>query len=510
MRSILQSKNRRRGSIMVMFTLMLPVLMMMVGLAIDRTMLFIVEAKLDASVDAAALGAGRLLGTTANTPEIAGEFLAANFPASYWGSYAFTPTITSTDVLSLHTIMVGASVKVPLLFMRMFGPGYNLVTSYAQATRRDSRIVMVLDRSGSMAAQISNLKNAATQFTTLFTGADELGLVVLGSSSIVAYPTARPYNTSPTSAGGPDNQYATEQTGGDMVDMIAAITAGGDTSTAEALSLAYIELQKGHNRDLLANGVDDRLNSIVFFTDGMPTDISVNLNTTSTLAGSSIKTGSGSACQYQTTTTPADEMIGWIGDWGFGVSNGYSSGLYLLASQGTATTLWWMQNASSDVNVISPTTPITNCAYLHGVGQNGRTTTDLTDLAHFPTYDIYNNSTTDSFYTQSWIYLQSRIAYDPTKVTSQYHLGIASWNAADNAGTTIRTQTAMNPVVIYTIGYTGDGGVDVALLERLANNLGSPWYNATQPTGVYVEANSSTDVLAAFYSVASSILRLAK
>src|SRR5580698_462259 len=164
MHSILRSNNRRRGQVMIMFTLLLPVLMMMVGLAVDRTMLFIVEAKLDAAVDGAALGAGRLLGTAANTPENAGEFLAANFPASYWGSYAFTPTITSTDVLSLHTINVGASVKVPLLFMRMFGPGYNTVASFAQATRRDSRIVMVLDRSGSMSGQIANIKTAATQF----------------------------------------------------------------------------------------------------------------------------------------------------------------------------------------------------------------------------------------------------------------------------------------------------------------------------------------------------------
>src|ERR1700689_5621410 len=93
-RSIPQSNNRRSGQVMIMFTLMLPVLMMMVGLAIDRTMLFIVEAKLDAAVDGAPLGGGRFLGTNANTPEIAGEFLSADFPASYWGSYSFTPTIT--------------------------------------------------------------------------------------------------------------------------------------------------------------------------------------------------------------------------------------------------------------------------------------------------------------------------------------------------------------------------------------------------------------------------------
>ena len=41
-------------------------------------MLYIVQAKLSAAVDGAALGAGRLLGTQANPQEIAGEFLRAN------------------------------------------------------------------------------------------------------------------------------------------------------------------------------------------------------------------------------------------------------------------------------------------------------------------------------------------------------------------------------------------------------------------------------------------------
>jgi hypothetical protein len=267
-------------------------------------------------------------------------------------------------------------------------------------------------------------------------------------------------------------------------------------------------LQKAHNRDLAANGSDDRFNAIVLFTDGMPTSMAVNLNTTTTSAGSSIATTS--KCTYKTTTTVADEMIGWIGDWGFGQTNGYSSGLYTLASGGSNTALWWMQNPLGDINVISPSTPVSGCAYLQGVGQNGRTTTDLTDLANLPTYDLYNNSTTDSFYTESWIYQQFQLAYNPAKPTSEYDLGIAVWNATDNAGVTIRTQAAMNPITIYTIGYLGDGGVDVALLERLANSQNSPSYNATQPTGVYVPVNQTSDLMAAFYTVASSVLRLSQ
>jgi Flp pilus assembly protein TadG len=150
MRQRSQMRNSQRGSTLVMFTLMWPVLLLLVGLAIDRTMLFIVEAKLSAAVDGAALGAGRLLGTNANTVEIAREFLFANFPTGYWKSYNLNPNITATTVLSTHTITVNANVTVPVLFMRMFGPSANIVYASAVATRRDTRIVLVLDRSGSM------------------------------------------------------------------------------------------------------------------------------------------------------------------------------------------------------------------------------------------------------------------------------------------------------------------------------------------------------------------------
>src|SRR5205807_4232204 len=141
----------RRGSTLVLFTLMLPLLLIpIVGLAIDGTMLYIVQAKLSAACDGAALGAGRLLGTPANTAEIAGEFLTANFPAGYWGSYNITPKIQVATTLSTHTITVSATVDVPLLFMRIYGHDHSPVAASAVATRRDTRVELVLDRSNSM------------------------------------------------------------------------------------------------------------------------------------------------------------------------------------------------------------------------------------------------------------------------------------------------------------------------------------------------------------------------
>src|SRR5215510_12456054 len=113
-------RDSERGSTLLLFTLIVPlVLLPIVGLAIDGTMLYIVQAKLSAACDGAALGAGRLLGTPANTAEIAGEFLRANFPAGYWGAYHMVPDIRVNTTFSTHTITVTATADVPLLFMRI-------------------------------------------------------------------------------------------------------------------------------------------------------------------------------------------------------------------------------------------------------------------------------------------------------------------------------------------------------------------------------------------------------
>src|SRR5689334_13172226 len=90
-----QPGKGRRGSAMFFFALLLPVLVMMLGLAIDVTRQYVVQAQLQTAVDGAARGAMRLIGTGANTTEIAGEFLAANMPTGYWWSNHLVPNITT-------------------------------------------------------------------------------------------------------------------------------------------------------------------------------------------------------------------------------------------------------------------------------------------------------------------------------------------------------------------------------------------------------------------------------
>ena len=507
MRANFHRGGRRRGSAMVLFTTMLPTLLLpLVGLAIDGSRLYIVQAKLAGAVDGAALGAGRLLGTSADTVEIAGEFLNANFPAGFWGTTNLTPSITYTKTITSNTISVSATVSTPLLFMRAFGRNMSSVAASAVATRRETRIELVLDRSGSMVDELAALQGLAQQFTSSFiSGYDELGLVAYGSSAVVGYPTTRPYNASPTSAGGPNDDFSTTQTNGNMLDMIGYLKASGATNMAEGLWLAYLELKKADHID----NDPTRLNAIVLFTDGVPTAMSANLNDPSNLPGSnSIKSGSNCTYNPGTVGNTTTQMIGWIGAWGMPTSTGYGSGLYRLASAAndSNTAKYWMQNPGGDMNLINPTKPVNGCSYLKATQSSG----DLNDLKQIPPQDYWGNSTSDgTAYQASVAYANFKTAYSSTNLTNGYHLAIACWNATDNAAKRILADTNMN-VTIFTIGYTGDGGVDTALLKRIANTKDSTNHTSSWQTGLYEAASDTNGLALAFQTVASAILRLAK
>jgi Flp pilus assembly protein TadG len=68
MRAICGSRLNQRGTAFIMFTLMLlTVILPLAGLAIDLTIMYVVQAKLWEAVDGAALEGGRLIGTASTT-----------------------------------------------------------------------------------------------------------------------------------------------------------------------------------------------------------------------------------------------------------------------------------------------------------------------------------------------------------------------------------------------------------------------------------------------------------
>lgn len=502
------ARNSRRGSALILFTLLMPTLMLMVGMAVDFTIVWIVEAKLSEAVDGAALGSGRLLGTQADTDEIATEFLEANFPTGYWGSYDLTPHISSTTVFSTHTINVAATVNVPLLFGRILHWDHFPVSATAVATRRDTRVELVLDRSASMSSNIGSLRTAATQFTNMFTpDVDELGLVVFGGSAFVAYPT-----TVSLSSTGPDVHFADTPTSGNdnMLTIISAIKVGTDTGSAEGLWLAYQELKT-------ANTIDSdpsKLNAIVFFTDGVPNGFSAYINNATT-GMNALASKSFNGCNYNPSAGASQDMKGWVAATGSGSGLNFfrptgsnaakGTGVYTLATSNTHSAKYLAgTGATDDMTQLSGTTPFNGCKT-----SGSYKVSDLSFLSKIPPQDLYGNSTSGAAVPDSLLYKTFNTNYNANQPTSGYQVALASWNAIDNAAQTILADTTLN-TAIYCIGYTGNGGVDATLLKRIANTKDSNNYTSAWQTGLYVEAGNSTELETAFNTVASSILRLAR
>jgi len=314
----------------------------------------------------------------------------------------------------------------------------------------------------------------------------------------------------------------------DMVHQIQAVNAASGTGMADALSLAYIELQKAHMRDLAAKGVDDKLNSIVLFTDGVPSAISMAPNNSS---NNILQSSTNCTNRTKWSTNP---MFAWFALGGsppYGSSSG-GFGFYQLASTDTTssdTAAWWMAHAGSDA--MSPETAANFAGCVTTNFQNS-SSFSYSYLSKIPPADKYGNDMTGTVSgVYSAIYKNSVIvngattsvyngtSFNSSSVSSQYQWGLAMWNAAASAAYRARTDanlanrpgdTQNMTVAIYSIGYTGNGGTDNGLLKIIANDKASAIYDATQPTGMYVQASDSKTLSTAFATIASAILRLAQ
>jgi hypothetical protein len=599
----------RRGSVFMLYTLSIGLVVLpLLGLGIDMGVLYMVQARLWAGVDGAALGVGRMLGkgmTDDRLEEVGAEFLQSTFPAGYWSVPQLASAPQSdcnqtasalpansfsvrhcTEGIGSHRVKVNAKIEVPLIFLRILNVDHATISTGAEATRRDSRVVLVVDRSFSMSpVWSSQLKPAAIAFTGMFRrGIDRLGLVVYGTTGVVAYPNySKPYSTNVHDGTGPNVNFiderdvrkdGTETYSYDMLRMLYLTQNGYDTATAEALWLAYIELQKGHFTDLASEGSDNRLNAIVLFTDGFPTRISAYINNPT--AGQNSLRARNAVMPCTTTNppqpprgtsstdprwnpncscclnNPADpnaastQMIASIGLRGY--ATGDVTGPNQVASLDNTSTVTWVQRSSGAEaqdpgNLSTAWTTNSGCRTFTS-NPGSPWTLNYYDIAKIPEFDIWNNSTRGTGFQNSDIrntdgspsadvnyVIDNGTPYDPTKAYegNGRMWAYAAWNAADNAAMRIRQDVdgaGIRPR-IYTIGYYGNSGLDQALLKRIANtpdspdggalgrtNLGTPGAYArnhsNEESGKFVAVYLGESIYGAFVSVASDILRLSQ
>jgi hypothetical protein len=319
-------------------------------------------------------------------------------------------------------------------------------------------------------------------------------------------------------------------------------------------------------KELKAANEPGALNIIVLWTDGAPNGITADFNNSSTpslLAGSGCtNTNDGTNGQYPNAVA-ANSLLGWFAQWGnyaYNVSN--SNGIRQrtqTTTSGMSVALWTTLTAGGKTGQNEPL--VTN------TGANGCNWGDgssVSSVISIPTVDYYGNSTQGSDvapykytdYQQSMIWnqpgtsgspncnqgvgssvgnssggaltLSGTVAHDKNNnaisaSANPCQIGLASWNAADMAARQIHGDTTLTPI-IYTMGFagnvTGSGGVDVALLERMANcvpgkacspggaNATNTVYNSAIPSGMYIQIQTTNDVTPAFQMLLSEILRL--
>jgi Flp pilus assembly protein TadG len=472
------------------------VLLPLVGLAIDGTILYLVQAKLSAAVDAATLAAARSLSVgldlpaqTASAVATAQSFFSANFPTGYWNTSNLSlSTSVAQTANKTRTVTMQTSVSVPLTFMRLLGQTQSTVGAQGQASRRDVVMVIVLDRSGSMAnaGVCGTMISAAENFVGYFAnGQDELGLVTFADGPNLTYAPTLDFDSNSPS----------------LTTAISAVQCYGDTGSAAALNMAYTQLQ--------AVNEPGALNVIVFFTDGHPNGVAANFPV-KTAADNRYGVYSSGANNYNTVVgdpksscSSSANKAGVVSQWSGepAPSVGYTGGLIATTTASANTTS--VQLAPS---VDSQCAMYSNPSNLN-IQINMRE-----DIAYIPALDLYNNATTGyQSFASGDLYPGGNPYMGQIRVDTPTAVVTASLNAADNQATAIRNDPNLIPV-IYSIGLGGTVAepIDATFMERISNDPRSPIFNASQPAGEYFYSPTATDLGGVFQQVASEILRLSQ
>ncbi len=281
MRQVSQRRTRERGAALILFTLMLATLVLpMVGLAIDAGITYFSQARLASAVDAASLAGGRslnlgldLASQKQNAEATARNYFYANFPPGLLNTTDVSVTATAAETGDhTRTVTVSAKASVNLYFMPILNRSQSLITASAQTSRRDVNVMIVLDRSGSMSGVCSTLIGNAQSFADKFSnGRDMVGLITFMASANTDYPSTREFKTQTPS----------------LKTKLGELRCGGNTASADALSLARQEVRKVN--------LPGALNVIVFFTDGQPTVFSSAAASTAT-GSTGFPVAQGSSC----------------------------------------------------------------------------------------------------------------------------------------------------------------------------------------------------------------------
>jgi Mg-chelatase subunit ChlD len=247
-----------RGAFLVIFALMLLVILGFTALGVEAGRWYLVRAELAKGVDAAALAATKNISNPHVDPlALAREFGAENFYAGYMGTpgskeggtVVFTATMAAAD-----SVQVEGRVHAKAILARIFGFDAIPVRAVSVAQRKEVEIMMILDRTGSMAGtKFTDLQKAANSFLDYYEDTqarDRMGLISYSYEVKVNYALG--------------NNFV-----GPMRAAINAMIPSGATNMEDAFDQA--DGPKGFPDQTGMPADQRRQQFVVFFSDGQPT-----------------------------------------------------------------------------------------------------------------------------------------------------------------------------------------------------------------------------------------------
>ncbi len=189
-RSLVATRRARRGTVLLLLAVCFSSLFGFAALAFDLGYLYVTSTQLSIATDAAAMGAIRHVQDGADIMTVSAQrIFQANLPdGRLLITNAILATPTTSQTTAGTTVSVSSTATAPLFFAGIFGKTEADLAATARATRRDKNVILVMDYSGSLNAELPAIKNALKLFVDEFAeGSDNLGLVTYSKSARIDF-----------------------------------------------------------------------------------------------------------------------------------------------------------------------------------------------------------------------------------------------------------------------------------------------------------------------------------
>ena len=469
----------QRGFALIYIALIMTLLLLFAGLAVDSGRAYMVKAQLTKAVDGAALGAARML-NSANPRNQAVQLFNANFPSGYFNTNGGDPTaaanfftLTTDEANAVNVVTVTATTNMPTTFMSLGNITDVPVKATAEATRRMVDLCLVLDTSGSLGFRWPAVRDAARAFVNAFDENNDRFCLVRYSS------------------GAPVLQ---QMTAGREFDKTAAMNAipqalpGGFTAMAEGLHHGWDELRT------VPSGQQSSLRIIVLFTDGAANNVP-GIYDTSPGSAKGLATS-----DFPDNAPDPDNMTR---------NNPSFMGLYDTDTE--------VRNPSFGQNVFwnstftHPAVPYLPLTSFHAHTRSGGIPTQFPLQTNMLTVGGAPQDAVRGL--RNFDFGAGRYPADVfnTNNAARNLVEIIADAARSDLGGDYRIRIftiGMGELLRYWVGTMPEQ--PETILQRVANDVGSPDHNSAQITGKYYYAATEADVGPAFQELQNQIIRLTK